>query len=317
MKDLILVIGSANIDYVMKMKNLPKPGETLTDCSFFQAFGGKGANQAIAAARACKKKDQVIFISSTGNDPVSNLMLKEWKRSGLNIKYVLKNKEISTGAALIMVEESGENFISVSPGANYSLLPEHLERLKPVIKKTKIALFQNELLPDTTFYGLKLCHEENIITIFNFAPAREFNRNFLHFVDILIVNETEAEFLCGFSVSDENDAKKVFQNLSSYGVKNIIITLGAKGSIIIEKDSIPKKVQAFSVNAVDTTAAGDTFCGALAERLAEGFSLKESVIFASASAAISTTRLGAQPSIPFREEILSFLNAKNLTFKQK
>jgi ribokinase len=304
----VVIIGSSNIDFVMKMERLPKLGETVTDAEFVQTFGGKGANQAVAVARSAAPdhKGKIFFVSCIGSDPAVPAMLKSWKMSGLNLAGLKRTKSALTGAALIMVGKAGENYLSVSPGSNYLLEPSDLERLRPILRRCGVAVFQNELKSGTTAAGLRLCHEEGVKTVFNFAPARELDREILRYVDILVVNETEADFLCGSAVTDADSARTAVEKLSEFGVGTVIITLGSAGCLIAGGGEV-RSVPAYPVAAVDTTAAGDTFCGAFASALSESKALDECAAFASAAAAISVTRLGAQPSVPRRDEILAFL----------
>jgi len=299
----IVVIGSSNIDFIMKMPRLPKVGETVTDAVYMQTFGGKGANQAVGAARA---GGNVHFVSCVGDDDITPRMMKNLNEDRIDTSFVFHEKNISTGTALVMIGEQGSNYLSVAPGANYKLLPAHIDKVTELIKEAEIVILQYEILVDTLKYTLDLCEKLGKTVLWNFAPAREFDIEYLKKVSILVVNETEAEILSGIAVNDNDSIENAAKELKKLGCKTVIITLGTNGSFIYNNNEM-HKVPAFKVDAVDTTAAGDIYCGSLAVGLVEGKSLSESVRFASAAAAISVTRMGAQPSAPTRSEIEKFL----------
>jgi ribokinase len=302
----IVVIGSSNVDLLMKMDHLPEKGETVTDAEFFQVYGGKGANQAVAAARA---GGNVAFVNSVGEDAYTPQMVQNYKNDGIDTRFVFQEKEIASGHALIMIGGEGMNYLSVAPGANYKLTPQKIDEAMPVIDEAAMIVMQYEIPEETIKYVIDLANRKSIPVLWNCAPARAFDLSYIPKINILVLNEVEAGFLAGIPVENETDAEKAAQKLVDSGVEKVIITLGSKGAFVVtktEKVSVP----AFKVEAVDTTAAGDTFCGAFAVALVEGKSLKEALQFASAAAAISVTRIGAQPSAPTRKEIEAFL--KNL-----
>ena len=303
MRKKIVVIGSSNIDFIMKMPRLPKVGETVTDAVYMQTFGGKGANQAVGAARA---GGNVWFVSCAGDDDITPRMLEQLKHDGINIDFVFREKNISTGTALIMIGEEGTNYISVAPGANYRLMPAYIHKATDLIIEAEVIILQYEIPAETLEYTLSLCEKYNKKVLWNFAPAREFDKNYLRKISILVVNETEAEILSGIAVTSNESVVKAAEKLKELGCSSVIITLGVKGSFVLSQEG-KEWVPAFNVNAVDTTAAGDIYCGSLAVALSEGKSFAESVKFASAAAAISVTRMGAQPSAPSRNEIDEFL----------
>lgn len=303
MTNNIVVIGSSNVDFIMKMERLPKVGETVTDSIFMQVFGGKGANQAVGAARA---GGNVTFVSCVGDDKFADHMIENFKKDGINAEWVFKEKDVATGAALIMIGSKGNNYISVAPGANYRLSKSHIDKAKSVIEEASIILLQYEILPETLQYIIELSHELKKKVVLNLAPARPIGYDILEKLSILVVNETEAEFLTGINVSTPGDIETAAIFLLKKGIETVIITLGEAGSYIATQD-YRKKVGAFRVTAVDTTAAGDVYCGSLCVALMEGKSLPDAVRFAGAASAISVTRLGAQPSAPTRREIESFL----------
>lgn len=302
-KNKIVVIGSSNVDLLMKMDHLPSLGETVTDAEFFQVYGGKGANQAVAAARA---GGNVAFVNCVGEDAYTPQMIQNYKNDGIDTSYVFHEKEIASGHALIMIGDAGNNYLSVAPGANYKLTPEKIDEALPIIDEAAVIVMQYEILEDTIQYVIDMANNKNIPVLWNFAPARAFDMTYIPKVNILVLNEVEAGFLTHMSVDNQEDAEKAANILISKGVEKVIITLGSKGAFVMTKDE-KVQVPSFKVDAVDTTAAGDTFCGAYAVAMVEGKTQEECLKFASAAAAISVTRMGAQPSAPTRVEIDGFL----------
>lgn len=303
MKDKIVVIGSSNVDLIMKMERLPERGETVTDGDFMQVYGGKGANQAVAAARA---GGNVAFISCVGEDAYTPQMVANYRSDGIDTKYVFREKGIASGYALILIDSTGENIISVAPGANYRLTPQKIDEALPVFDNTAMIVMQYEIPEETIKHVIDIANQKGIPVMWNCAPARNFDDSYIPKINILVLNEVEAGFLAGMQVETGADAEKAASILVAKGVEKVIITLGAKGAFVLTSEG-KVSVPAFKVEAVDTTAAGDTFCGALAVALVEGKPQKEALRFAGAAAAISVTRMGAQPSVPMREEIDLFL----------
>ncbi|MFW5832101.1 MAG: ribokinase [Prolixibacteraceae bacterium] len=299
----IVVIGSSNVDLIMKMDHLPGKGETVTDAEFFQVYGGKGANQAVAAARA---GGNVSFVNCVGEDAYTPQMVQNYKDDGIDARFVFHESGVASGHALVMIGSEGNNYLSVAPGANYRLTPEKIDDAMPVIGEAAIIVMQYEIPADTIKYVIDIANKRNIPVLWNFAPARAFDLSYIPKVNILVLNEVEAGFLAQMPVENETDAEKAAVKLIKQGVEKVIITLGSKGAFVVTKDQ-KVRVPAFNVNAVDTTAAGDTFCGAYAVANVEGKSPEEALRFASAAAAISVTRMGAQPSAPTRKEIDEFL----------
>lgn len=299
----IVVIGSSNVDLIMKMDHLPAKGETVTDADFLQVYGGKGANQAVAAARA---GGNVSFVNCVGEDAYTPQMIKNFINDGIDARYIFQEKGTASGHALVMIGDKGDNYLSVSPGANYRLTPQKIDMALPVINEAAMIVMQYEIPAPTIRYVIDLACRKNIPVLWNFAPAREFDLSYIRKISILVLNEIEAGFLAQMPVGSESDAEKAARILLKKGVEKVIITLGRKGAFIMTKNE-KIKAPGFQVKAVDTTAAGDTFCGALAVALVEGRPLKDALVFANAAAAISVTRMGAQPSAPKREEIDEFL----------
>ncbi len=300
----IVVIGSSNVDLIMKMDHLPEKGETVTDAAFMQVYGGKGANQAVAAARA---GGNVSFINCVGEDAYTPQMVQNFIDEGIDTRFVFRETGLASGHALVMIGNQGQNYLSVAPGANYRLSPEKINRALPVIEEAALIVMQYEIPAETIEYVIGLTRQKNIPVLWNFAPARHFDLSYLSGISVLIVNEVEAGYLAQMPVANEQDAEKAARLLVQMGIEKVIVTLGAKGAIAVAPGG-KEQITAFNVDAVDTTAAGDTFCGSFAVALTEGQPLKQALQFASAAAAISVTRMGAQPSAPNRAEIDTFLN---------
>jgi ribokinase len=305
MKNKIVVVGSSNVDLLMKMDHLPEMGETVTDAEFFQVYGGKGANQAVAAARSGGK---VAFVNCVGEDAYTPQMVRNYKADGIDTTWIFQEKGIASGHALIMIGGAGNNYLAVAPGANYLLTPEKIAAARKVFEDAGMVVMQYEITQETIQAVIDLANEIDIPVLWNFAPAREFDRSYLSRVKLLVLNEVEAGFLAGMAVENDVQAEQAAAKLVALGVEWVIITLGEKGTLALsagERIFIP----AYNVDAIDTTAAGDTFCGALTVALLEGKTMEEAVKFANAAAAISVTRMGAQPSAPRREEIDAFMQA--------
>jgi ribokinase len=299
----IVVIGSSNIDLIMKMDHLPEKGETVTDAEFFQVYGGKGANQAVAAARA---GGNVAFVSCVGEDAYTPQMVVNYINDGIDTGYVFPEKGVASGHALIMIGGLGMNYISVAPGANYLLKPGKIDQARSLLDEAAMIVMQYEIPEETIKYVIDFANKKGIPVMWNVAPARAFDFSYIPKVNILVLNEVEAGFLAGMEVNNEQDAEIAAARLVKTGVEKVIITLGSKGAFMLTK-SEKVSVPAFKVEAIDTTAAGDTFCGSLAVAIVEGKPMEEALRFASAAAAISVTRMGAQPSAPFRKEIEEFI----------
>ena len=300
----LVVIGSSNIDLVMKMARLPRVGETVTDATFVQAFGGKGANQAVGAARA---GGEVVFVSCVGDDAYGAQVRGSLEADGIDTRFVFTEAGVASGTALILVGGGGENYISVAPGANYRLTPAHVDRAREAIGAAAIVIGQCEILPETLDHVIAVGAELGKPVMLNLAPARRIADASLARLAYLAVNETEAEFLTGRRIESHEDVEAAVEALLAKGPRTVVLTLGARGAFVAAADGARSLVPGFTVDAVDTTAAGDVHCGALAVALVEGRPLLEAVRFANAAAALSVTRLGAQPSAPRRAEIEALL----------
>ncbi|NOY57843.1 MAG: ribokinase [Calditrichaeota bacterium] len=301
----IIVVGSSNTDMIIQVPRIPGTGETVTGGKFSTAAGGKGANQAVAAA--CAGAD-VTFIARVGNDRFGEEAISGFKKHGINIEYIVRDENAPSGVAEIFVAEDGENSIAVAPGANANLSPEDIEKARNEIAGADILLLQLEMPIETVRKTIRLGKELGIKTILNPAPACVIDDDTLGQVAVLTPNESEAEFLTGISAKTEQNARKAAGMLLRKGIPLVMITLGADGVLVASHETMTH-IPGFDVKAVDTTAAGDVFNGALAVAIAEGKPLNDSVRFAGAAAALSVTKLGAQPSIPARKEIESFLSA--------
>ena len=302
MKKLV-VIGSTNIDMTMQLDHLPRMGETVTNGEYYQAFGGKGANQAVGAARC---GGNVFFVTCLGDDNFSPILLESFIKDNIQTKYVFVESGMSTGTALIMTDHQGRNCIGVAAGANENLSPELVDKALPAIKEAEMVLLQCEIPHETNKHIIDLCNKYGVKTMMNLAPARTIEDSYLSKLHLLVVNETEAEFLCGFKVTGNPDIEKAADFLLGKGPKNVVITLGARGSYVACENR-KYFVDSYIVDSVDSTGAGDVFCSALAVSLTEGNQFETAVKFATAAAAICVTRLGAQPSAPRRVEIDDFI----------
>jgi ribokinase len=304
----IVVVGSSNVDFIMKMSRLPQRGETITNATFMQTFGGKGANQAYAAARA---GGDVCFVNCVGDDRYGPAIVENLQGAGVNTRFVFTSTGAASGTALVMIGGDGDNYLSVAPGANYQLNRGHIDQVRPLIVDSAIVVLQCEILSDTFDHVVELASQYQRPILLNLAPARAVTESSLQKVAYLILNESEAEFLSGFPVESFEHAARAAESLRARGPRVVLITLGSQG-VCVAGGGAPVHVQAFPVTAVDATAAGDVFCGTLAACLVDDQPLLEAVRFASAAAAICVTRLGAQPSIPSRQETQRVLRDRTL-----
>ena len=301
----IVVIGSCNTDMVIKADRLPIPGETVIGGTFLMNAGGKGANQAVAAARQGGK---VTFISKTGNDVFGKQSIELYNSEGINTDYIFSDPKLPSGVALIMVDAHGENCIAVASGANGSLISSDIEKAKEEIESADYILMQLEIPIETVEFAATMASKKGIPVILNPAPARTLSDKLLKSLFLVTPNETEAEILSGIKVVDWESARQAANVISAKGVDNVVITMGAMGAFIKEMDEY-FIVEATKVIAIDTTAAGDSFSGALCVGLSEGKTILEAVKTAAKVAALTVTRMGAQSSIPYRNE-LSLLESR-------
>lgn len=308
----ILVVGSSNTDLIIKVPEIPRPGETLLGGEFKTFPGGKGANQAVAAARA---GGEVVFIAAVGDDSYGKESIKGYKLDQINTENIKICKGVPSGVAMITIADSGENAITVAPGANARLKPEDLEEVEEPFQEAEFMLIQLETPLDTVQKAVELCRELDTRVILNPAPAAMLSDEILRHVTIITPNETEAESLTGIVVTDEQTAAEAAEVLHNRGIETVIITMGSRGAFLSgQRSGIRKLIPGFSVQAVDTTAAGDVFNGQLAVSLAEGKELERAVLEAHGAAAISVQKLGAQSSIPRREETCYFIEDQTKKF---
>lgn len=300
----LTVLGSVNADHVISVPHFAKPGETLTGSNYHIAYGGKGANQAVAAARLGANID---FIACIGDDDIGQAMKKAFAQDGMNTDAVVEIKNKMTGIAMIQVSASGENSIVISAGANAYLNEDIIDTFADKIIQADALLMQLETPLSAVISAAKLAKSSHTQVILNPAPAQALPDELLTLLDMITPNETETEILTGVKVVDEQSAQQAAQVFHQKGIKTVLITLGSKGVYVSQQGQTSEIVEGFRVEAKDTTAAGDTFNGALMTALLEDKPLAEAIRFAHAAAAISVTRQGAQPSIPTREETLNFL----------
>lgn len=299
MKEKIFVIGSSNTDMVVKSEKLPAAGETILGGTFLMNAGGKGANQAVAAA---KLGADITFVSKVGDDIFGKQAIQGFQKEGINTDFVFTDTENPSGVALILVDAKGENSIAVASGANGNLQIAEVEKAIEQISANDMVLLQLEIPIPTVEFAIKKCSENGAKVILNPAPAQKLDEAVFQYIDIITPNETEAELLTGIKVTDLETAEQAAEVLHQKGVRNIIITLGSRGAYLYNSTA-NRLISTPKVQAVDTTAAGDVFNGALAVALSEGNDLEKAIEFACKAAAISVTRMGAQASAPLRSEV--------------
>ncbi|OAN11168.1 ribokinase [Photobacterium jeanii] len=299
----LVVLGSVNADHVLQVASFPRPGETLHGHSYTVIPGGKGANQAVAAARLGA---DIAFIASVGDDSFGLDIRQAFANDGINIDAVMVEENTPTGIAMIQVAATGENSICISAEANACLTPERIAPHHALISDADTLLMQLETPIDTIEQAARIAKQANTKVVLNPAPAQALSDDLLQLIDIITPNETEAELLTGIKVDDTQSAQQAADALHQKGIPVVMITLGSKG-VWLSENGQGVQVEGFRVDAKDTTAAGDTFNGALLTGLQEGKSLHDAIKFAHAAAAISVTRFGAQTSIPHRREVKHFL----------
>ncbi len=304
-KRSIVVVGSSNTDMVIQLDRIPRPGETILGGQFVMAAGGKGANQAVAAARA---GGDVTFVARVGRDMFGDQAVAAFQKDGICVDHVIRDKTSPSGVALIFVARDGENSIAVASGANGNLSPADVRKARRAIVAASVLVMQLETPLPTVQAAAEIAAMADVPVILNPAPACPLSDELLRLVTILTPNETEAELLTGVQVTDDASAERAADCLLARGVGTVIITLGPRGAFVAGEE-FRGMLPGFEVNAVDTTAAGDVFNGALAVALAKRQPLVDAVRFANAAAAISVTRLGAQPSAPKRKEIKKLVEA--------
>ena len=297
----ICVIGSLNMDLVVNVDTMPKPGQTIIGSNFKEVPGGKGANQAVAMARL---NGNVSMIGKVGEDGFGQTLINSLKNDKVDITYIQTAKG-ATGVALITVDKNAQNSIVVSPGANFEVKEDDIDNNIEAIKNSDIVVLQLETPLNTIKYALNKAKELNKYTILNPAPAVKLDDEIIKNVDLLTPNETELEIISGVSIETEEDIQKAAQIMIEKGVKELIVTLGSKGSLYINKEKSMFK-KAYKVEAVDTTAAGDSYTGALAVALSQDKNIEDAMDFASKVGALSVLKEGAQSSLPTLEDVKNF-----------
>lgn len=299
----ICVLGSMNMDLVLKVKDIPQVGETILSKSFEKISGGKGANQAVAAKRS---GSEVVMISKIGKDDNGLILKNKLKEDNIDVSFIYEDEKEATGMAIIMVNDTGNNSIIVVPGSNMTINEEEINKSEKALKESDILISQFETPEEITLKAFTKAKDFGKLTILNPAPAKKINDELLKVTDIIVPNETEAEVLSGIKVENLEDAKKAAEVFLKKGVKFVIITLGSRGAAVIGED-FSEVVPAFKVNAIDTTAAGDSFIGGLSSKLDVKNLNKENLIkaitFGNKVSSIAVQRKGAQPSIPYLKEV--------------
>jgi ribokinase len=295
----IVVIGSANVDFTVQVERLPQVGETVSGGDFRLSYGGKGANQALAAQLAGAP---VFMIAKLGRDPNGELVYRHLLAAGLGPDGLLRDDEGPSGVALIMVDAQGNNVIAVAPGSNRRLTVADVRSLDSMAFPSRILLTQLEVPIETVEYGLRRAREAGMTTILNPAPGRQLPASFLMLPHIITPNETEASLLSGVTVTDMETARRAGEDLVAMGCQTVLVTLGANGCLLVRQGEA-RHFPAFPVTVVDSTAAGDAFNGVLAAALHEGFPFERAIMRANAAGALCVTKRGAQESLPTRQEI--------------
>ncbi len=303
-KPIITVVGSLNMDLVARSPHIPRPGETIIGSDLHMLPGGKGANQAVATA---KLGIATAIVGKVGRDEFAAPLLENLAAAEVNTDFVTQDATVTTGVALIVVDDAGENSIVVAPGANHRLSPADVIAAEPIIAGSKILLLQLEIPLESVLKAAELAKKHGVRVILNPAPAQMLPPQLLRLVDILIPNETETEILTGMPVNNQAGAETAAGKLHEQGVGTVILTLGSRGALLFDGNH-RVHVPSFHINPVDTTAAGDAFVGGFAVALAEGLPLPEAIRWGNAAGALAATKLGAQISLPTQKAVLAKLN---------
>lgn len=298
----VTVVGSLNVDTTMKIKRMPLPGETLSALGKSSAAGGKGANQAVSAARSGA---QTYFVGEVGKDSGGEMMLKDLRENGIDVSGIKVNDQVGTGSAAILLDENGQNSILVYGGANQALSVADVTAAKKQIMEADFVVAQFETPQAATLKAFELAKANGVTTILNPAPAHEIDPAVLKLTDLIIPNETESQALTGIIITDETSMLMSAAKFAKMGVRNLIITVGAKGAFYCTQDGY-NFIPAFKVNAVDTTAAGDTFIGALSSQLKPDMSnIEKALVYAQRASSLAVQKMGALPSIPTKDQIMA------------
>ncbi|ORX22677.1 ribokinase [Thermoanaerobacterium sp. PSU-2] len=299
----VIVVGSINMDIILRVDHIPSIGETIIAKAYKKSGGGKGANQAVASA---KLGGNVCMIGRAGNDENGKILYNDLKKYGVNVEGIVLDDCAQTGSAYINVSDKGENNIIILQGANNRLSISQIKKYEYLFDDANYCILQLEIPIATVEYVAKYCYKRGIKVILNPAPAITLSENIYHYIYLIVPNETELSLLTRKTITDKESLIEASRFLLNKGVKNVITTLGEKGSFLMNNE-ITKYYPSVKVHAVDTTAAGDTFIGALATLLSENKSIDESIIYATYASAITVTREGAQVSIPDRDEVNKFI----------
>lgn len=298
----VTVVGSLNVDTTMKIKRMPLPGETISTLGKSSAAGGKGANQAVSAARSGA---QTFFVGEVGKDSGGEMMLNDLRENGIDVSGIRENAQVGTGSAAILLDEHGQNSILVYGGANQQLSVDDVNAAKKQIMEADFVVAQFETPQAATLRAFELAKENGVTTILNPAPAQKIDPAVLKLTDLIIPNETESQALTGIIITDETSMLMSAAKFAQMGVRNLIITVGAKGAFYCTQDGY-NFIPAFKVNAVDTTAAGDTFIGALASQLKPDMSnIEKALVYAQRASSLAVQKMGALPSIPTKEQVIA------------
>lgn len=307
MTSRITIVGSLNMDLVIRSSHIPQPGETIIGSDFKTIPGGKGANQAVAAARL---GGQVTMVGRVGEDAFADVLLNNLSAAGINTAYVLRDREASSGVALIVVDDQGENIIVVASGANMRMTAEDVAAAEPAIAESDVLLLQLEVPLPVVKRAAQIAHSHGASVVLNPAPARELPSEIFDLVDILVPNESEAALLTGLPTKSQMELENAASSLLKLGVSSVVITLGKRGAYLASTDYGSRIYEAFSIEPVDTTAAGDAFMAGLAVNYGAGKSLPEAICWGNAAGALAALRFGAQTSLPERLEVEKLLNGE-------
>ncbi|MCX6001048.1 MAG: ribokinase [Chloroflexi bacterium] len=302
-KKTITIVGAYNIDLSMKCRRLPVLGETVTADRFKEGAGGKGSNQAVTAALFGA---DIKFVARVGSDSYGRYGLDLYKKVGISTEFITVDKTVHSGIGIILIDKDGKNMISVAPGANLKLSREDIDHAGHVIENSTLAGFQFENDLDTVLYGLRMAHKKGVLTFLDPAPAKNIPEDAYQYIDIIKPNETEASMITGIKVDNITSAESAGRWLVKRGVKTAIVTLGERGAVLVDGNT-SRHFPAPSVKAIDSTGAGDIFSGVFMAALTSGKAMPEAIEYATAAAALSTTRLGVIDSIPSPEEVDSFI----------
>ena len=300
----VTVVGSFMYDLVATAPRRPKTGETLIGDSFGMFLGGKGANQAIAASRAGAS---VTMVGRLGNDLFGDQFLEKFSEEGIKTNFVIQDTENGTGVGMPLIDASGDNSIVIIPQANMALTVENIDKAESVIADSDVLILQCEVPMEANKRAAEIANKNDTLVILNPAPARKIPDTLLSLVDIITPNESEAEILTDMPTETNSQAMEAAHHLLSKGVETVILTLGSRGSLLLT-EKMEKRIPAYSVDVIDTTAAGDAFCGALAAILSNGSIIEEAIKIANAAGALAVTKLGAEPSLPTKKDIDQLIN---------